>query len=84
MARWPSTCRVLAFNQMGLLEGANAAFRFVLELCGLAALGYWGFQASDFLPMQFLLGIGAPIGFAFLWGASSARRRRTGLMTRNG
>ena len=54
---------------MTLLESANAGFRFVLELCGLAALAYWGFQASESAPMQFLLGLGAPIGFAFIWGA---------------
>jgi hypothetical protein len=54
---------------MTVLESANSGFRFALELCGLAALGYWGFQASDSLPMQVLLGLGAPLGFAFNWGA---------------
>ena len=54
---------------MTLLESANAAFRFALELCGLAALGYWGFQASDLLPMQVLLGLSAPVAFAFMWDA---------------
>jgi integrase len=29
---------------MTVLEGANAALRFALELCALAALGYWGFR----------------------------------------
>ena len=60
---------LLGWLHMTLLESANAAFRFALELCGLAALGYWGFQASDSVPMQFLLGLGAPIGFALVWGA---------------
>jgi hypothetical protein len=59
---------------MTLLESANAAFRFGLELCALAALGYWGFQASDSLPMQVLLGLGGPVGFALTWGAFVAPR----------
>ena len=53
---------------MTILEGINAAFRFALEICALAALGYWGFQISD-SPMEWLLGLGAPLAFALLWGA---------------
>ena len=64
----PATGRLLGLLCMTLLESANAAFRFGLELCALAALGYWGFGAGDFLPMKILLGVGAPVGFAFLWG----------------
>ncbi len=32
---------------MGLIKGANLALRFLLELCVLGALGYWGFRAGN-------------------------------------
>jgi len=54
---------------MTVLEGANAAVRFGLELCSLAALGYWGFRASDSTLVEWALGLGAPVAFAMIWGA---------------
>jgi hypothetical protein len=51
-----------------VLEGVNAAVRFGLELCALAALAFWGFRASDG-ALQWLLGLGAPFAFAMIWGA---------------
>jgi len=53
---------------MTLAKDANAAVRFVLELCALAALAYWGFRATDGV-LQWVLGIGAPLAFALAWGA---------------
>ncbi len=54
---------------MAPLEGLNGLVRFCLELCAVAALGYWGFGASDSAVVQWLLGVGAPVAFAMLWGA---------------
>ena len=54
---------------MSLAEIANAGLRFVLELCALAALGYWGFKASEAALVEWLLGLGAPLVFALVWGA---------------
>ena len=54
---------------MSLLEGANAIARFVLELCALAALGYWGFSTNDDLTGDVIVGVGAPLAFALAWGA---------------
>ena len=45
----------------------NLAFRFILELAGLFALGYWGFSQHAGI-MRWLLGIGAPLLAAVLWG----------------
>jgi hypothetical protein len=56
-------------GHMTVLEGANAALRFGLELCALAALGYWGFRASDDTFTKLVLGLGAPLAFALTWGA---------------
>ncbi len=54
---------------MTVLESANAVVRFGLELCALGALGYWGFEAGDGLALNLMLGLGAPLAFALVWGA---------------
>jgi hypothetical protein len=54
---------------MSALEVLNAAVRFALELCALAALAFWGFTVADTLPLDLLLGLGAPLAFALVWGA---------------
>jgi hypothetical protein len=46
---------------------ANAAARFVLELCTLAALGYWGFASADGLGAV-LRGVGVPVLVVLVWG----------------
>ncbi|MGC9668926.1 YrdB family protein [Planosporangium sp. 12N6] len=47
---------------------ANLALRFALELAGLAAFGYWGFVVGGGLGTKLLLGLGAPVVAAVLWG----------------
>jgi hypothetical protein len=47
---------------------ANDGLRFVLELAALTALGYWGFAEHDGV-LQWLLGLGAPLLAAVIWGA---------------
>jgi hypothetical protein len=54
---------------MTIIQSANLALRFLLELCALAALGYWGFQAGPNLPIKIALGVGAPLLAAIFWGA---------------
>lgn len=51
-----------------LIKGANLALRFLLELCALAALGYWGFKTGAGLIPKIGLGIGAPLAAAAVWG----------------
>jgi len=46
----------------------NLALRFLLELCSLAALGYWGFKTGEGGLLKVLLGIGAPMFAAIVWG----------------
>jgi hypothetical protein len=46
---------------------ANLVLRFLLETCGLVALGYWGYhQVSG--PLRYLLALGVPLAAAFIWG----------------
>ncbi|WP_069187954.1 YrdB family protein [Bacillus sp. FJAT-27251] len=46
----------------------NLALRFVLEVCALVALSYWGFHTGKGYFFKFGLGIGAPLIIAIIWG----------------
>jgi hypothetical protein len=45
----------------------NLGVRFLLELCGLAALIYWGFHTGEEL-MKIVLGLLLPLLAAVAWG----------------
>ncbi|MDM5233110.1 YrdB family protein [Lysinibacillus pakistanensis] len=45
----------------------NLALRFLLEICLLIALGYWGMQTGKGWFLKICLGIGVPMIFAFIW-----------------
>jgi hypothetical protein len=53
---------------MAIAESANLLVRFLLELCILGSLGYWGFQTSYGLLAKIVLGLGAPLIAAIVWG----------------
>ena len=53
---------------MAELKMINLGVRFLLELCALAALGFWGFHTGSSTWMRILLGIGAPLLAAVVWG----------------
>jgi hypothetical protein len=46
---------------------ANDGLRFFLELAALASLAYWGFAEQDGIA-QWLVGLGAPLAAATVWG----------------
>lgn len=50
----------------------NIAIRFLLELCVLATLAYWGFQVGKVYGFKILLGIGTPVFIAIIWGIFSS------------
>jgi len=54
------------------LKWANLAVAFLLELCALAALAFWGFTVGETTLMKIILGLGAPIIAAVLWGMYAA------------
>ena len=62
--------------------GANLALRFVLELAALAALAYWGFHTATSPSGDVILGLGAPLAAAVVWGVWAApksdKKRLTG------
>jgi hypothetical protein len=52
---------------MDLIKGANLLLRFLLELCALGAVGYWGFKTGSGIAAKIGLGIGAPLVIAVVW-----------------
>ena len=50
-----------------VITGANLALRFLLELCALVALGYWGFKTGNTTIAKIALGVGAPLVAAVVW-----------------
>ena len=45
----------------------NLALRFILEIAGLVALGWWGWNQGEGI-LRFVLAFGIPILAAVLWG----------------
>lgn len=56
------------------IKYGNLALAFFLELCALAALGYWGFHAGSGMLAKVGLGIGIPLLTAVVWGLFIAPR----------
>jgi hypothetical protein len=52
---------------MEVIKAANLTLRFVLELCALAALAYWGYQTGTGPGQKIGLAIGAPLLMAVVW-----------------
>jgi len=59
---------------MDVLKMLNLAVRFLLELCMLAAVAFWGFKTQSSWIMKILFGIGLPVLIAVLWGIFLAPR----------
>jgi hypothetical protein len=66
---------------MKALKTGNLALLFLLELCMLAALAFWGFHTGDSLVAKLALGIGAPLLAAIVWGILMAPRAAIRLPT---
>jgi len=59
------------------MRPANDGLRFLLELCALAAVAYWGWSEHGGV-WRWVLVVAAPLAVATLWGktiAPKARRR---------
>ncbi|EIJ78183.1 hypothetical protein PB1_11504 [Bacillus methanolicus PB1] len=57
---------------MAVIKLLNLALRFVLELCALAALAYWGYQAGKSPILKIGLGAGTPLLAALIWSTFGA------------
>ncbi len=45
----------------------NLGLRFILELCAIFSIGYWGWN-FDSGVLRYLLAFGTPLLAAFIWG----------------
>ena len=52
-----------------MLDALTLTVRFLLELAALAALAWWGVRTGDTAAMKVVLGAGAPLTMALVWGA---------------
>ena len=52
---------------MELLKSGNVLLRFLLELCVLAALAFWGATTRLRLPARIAIAIGLPLIVAVVW-----------------
>lgn len=59
---------------MDIVKNTNLALAFLLELCMLAALCYWGFVAGQGTLQKLVLGLGTPLVVAVVWGLFAAPR----------
>jgi hypothetical protein len=51
-----------------LIKGSALATRFLLQVCTLGVLGYWGFTTGGSALAKVRLGIGVPLDAAVAWG----------------
>jgi Protein of unknown function (DUF2568) len=65
------------------LRGVTLTVRFLCELAMLAALASWGFTVGDGAG-AWVLGIGAPLLAAIVWGAWVAPKARCRCRSRPG
>ena len=63
---------------MAALKGANLTLRFVLEVCAIFAMGYWGWHAHSGLS-RWLMVIAAPAAWIALWGLFGSPKARVDL-----
>jgi hypothetical protein len=53
----------------------NLTIRFLIELCALIGLGYWGYSTGGGTAGHLLLAVAAPAAAGLAWGAFVAPRR---------
>ncbi len=58
------------------LHVVNEGLAFLIEVAALAALCWWGFSTGSGAVTHLLLGIGAPLVAAVLWGMFAAPKAR--------
>jgi hypothetical protein len=61
---------------MSALKGLVLAVRFGLEVGALVALAYWGFTTDGGTFTRIVLGLGAPLLAAVLWGLFASPKAR--------
>ncbi|WP_459499312.1 YrdB family protein [Bacillus sp. C1] len=55
-----------------MLQEMNIAVRFVLEVCVLGIIGYWGFHTGKGFAVKIVLAVIFPLIVAIIWGLFGA------------
>ncbi|MCH6266870.1 MULTISPECIES: YrdB family protein [Neobacillus] len=50
------------------LKSFNLVLRFLLELCSLYAVGYWGYKTGNNFVVRWILAVVGPLVLAVIWG----------------
>ena len=50
------------------MKAVNDGVRFLLELCALAAIAYWGWRTGNSTATKLLLAVGGVVLVAVVWG----------------
>ena len=50
----------------------NKGIMFLLEICTIISLGYWGFHSQKSTTLSYLLGLGMPLIAAVIWSIWAA------------
>lgn len=66
---------------MAILKAANLGIRFLLELCVLGALAYWGWQTGERYYESLALSFTAPLIAAATWGIFISPKARVPVST---
>jgi len=67
---------------MKVLKTLNLGIGFILELCMLASLEYWGFQNGKSLQIKITIGVGITIVVLVLWALFAASNSKYRLKLR--
>ncbi len=59
---------------MNILKSLNLAIRFLIELCMLVAIGYWGFSTHAGWVLKAIFGLGLPVLLIVIWSLLLAPR----------
>lgn len=68
---------------MSIVKNINTTLSFVLEVCGIIILGYWGFTFPSNKVVQTMLGIALPlllITIWWIWCAPASAHRLNGMV----
>lgn len=58
------------------MKGLNLGLAFLLELCLLVALAYWGYRLDMDTAVRWFAAVGAPLALVATWGVIAAPNTR--------
>lgn len=69
-------------DSLAVFKFTNLAWRFLLEVISIIAIGYWGFKIDKGVVIQYVVGLGGPLLIIVIWamfGSPSAPFKLQGI-----